>query len=33
LEGFGFRDRFFRGVNAGVPGGLGLCGIDEEFFL
>ena len=30
LEDFGFRERFFRGVNAGVSGGLGLYGIDEE---
>jgi hypothetical protein len=28
MEDFGFRERFFRGVNAGVSGGFGLCGID-----
>ena len=33
LEDFGFRERFFRGVYAGMQSGLGLCGIDEEFFI
>jgi hypothetical protein len=33
LEEFGFRERFFGRVNAGVSGGLRLCGIDEEFFI
>ena len=28
-----FRQRFFRRVNAGMPGGLRLGGIDEEFFI
>jgi hypothetical protein len=33
MEDFGFREWFFRGVNAEVSGGFGLCGIDEEFFI
>jgi hypothetical protein len=32
LEDFGFRERFFRRVNAGMSCGLGFCGLDKEFF-
>ena len=33
MEDFGFRERLFRRVNAGMPGGLRLGGIDEQFFI
>tara|TARA_B110000881_G_C18231258_1_gene343954 strand:- start:212 stop:349 length:138 start_codon:yes stop_codon:yes gene_type:complete len=33
MEDFGFRDRFFRGVNAGMPGGLRFGGINEELLI
>jgi hypothetical protein len=33
VEDFGFRERFFRGVNAGMSGGWRLCRVDEEFFI
>ena len=33
LEDFGFKERFFRRENTGMFGGLGLGGIDEEFFI